>query len=581
MLNEKFKENIGPLLDEFDKVRELLKDTKIEVPKIIAIGDQSSGKSSLLDSISGIYLPKGNGRVTLCPIQIQMRKKDKYNQSNYAIVKIQNDKDSYKQCSLDELENNVKLCQEKIKKICEEKKKKIIDKEIQIRVYNNDSPELTLTDLPGLIYNDAENDIKKLYEKYMNEKTIILTVCSTNNDLDSSESIKYAKKYNENSIIIFTKFDEVINNANSQDLYNKVMKSDIHKYKKPIIVRNMTLKEYENKVSQAKVRKKEMDLIENDSILSKLPDECKGINPLIQYLIQKQKDILFKNRDNLLNDINSEIKKYEEEKAELPPCAETDQDKMKIIDRCCRIFQNLVENKNSYKDKSIALQLDDKLEEFKKNFHKDIKIFFEEKYVKRVEIAVENSSEIYLKNFKNLDCVHQFIHEQINDYFSNKCQKLIDDLEMFIFNTLKDYILEAFKGYENLITFIVNIYEEKVTEQKNFLSEYFLMLSKIETENIFTTNSEYIKLVDIITNNLNNAIENDQPYFSVPNYEKCKTIKIDNDDIKKVIISIYSYCYIFENSFLDSFFLCIIHVFLNYFTNEPTGIIRKNILILI
>jgi len=128
-----------------------------------------------------------------------------------------------------------------------------------------------------------------------------------------------------------------------------------------------------------------------------------------------------------------------------------------------------------------------------------------------------------------------------------------------------------------LITFIVNIYEEKVTEQKNFLNEYFLMLSKIETENIFTINSEYLKLVDIITNNLNNAIENDQPYFSVPNYEKCKTIKIDNDDIKKVIISIYSYCYIFENRFLDSFFLCIIHVFLNYFTNEPTGIIRKNI----
>ena len=51
MLNEKFKENLGPLLDEFDKVRELLEGTKIEVPKIIAIGDQSSGKSSLLDSI--------------------------------------------------------------------------------------------------------------------------------------------------------------------------------------------------------------------------------------------------------------------------------------------------------------------------------------------------------------------------------------------------------------------------------------------------------------------------------------------------------------------------------------------------
>ena len=44
LIKDKFKENIGSLLDEFDNVRELLKDTKIEVPTIIAIGDQSSGK---------------------------------------------------------------------------------------------------------------------------------------------------------------------------------------------------------------------------------------------------------------------------------------------------------------------------------------------------------------------------------------------------------------------------------------------------------------------------------------------------------------------------------------------------------
>ena len=33
LIKDKFKENIGSLLDEFDKVRELLKDTKIESQK--------------------------------------------------------------------------------------------------------------------------------------------------------------------------------------------------------------------------------------------------------------------------------------------------------------------------------------------------------------------------------------------------------------------------------------------------------------------------------------------------------------------------------------------------------------------
>ncbi len=35
MLKVQIKENIGTLLDEFDKVKELLKDTKIEVSAII------------------------------------------------------------------------------------------------------------------------------------------------------------------------------------------------------------------------------------------------------------------------------------------------------------------------------------------------------------------------------------------------------------------------------------------------------------------------------------------------------------------------------------------------------------------
>ena len=61
MIEAKYKDNIRPILDKFDKIRDILKDTKIDIPKIVAVGDQSSGKSSVLDSISGIALPKGGG----------------------------------------------------------------------------------------------------------------------------------------------------------------------------------------------------------------------------------------------------------------------------------------------------------------------------------------------------------------------------------------------------------------------------------------------------------------------------------------------------------------------------------------
>ena len=41
---------------------------------------QSHGKSSTLESITNISLPKGDGTVTVCPIKISLRKaKDKNN----------------------------------------------------------------------------------------------------------------------------------------------------------------------------------------------------------------------------------------------------------------------------------------------------------------------------------------------------------------------------------------------------------------------------------------------------------------------------------------------------------------------
>ena len=48
----------------------------IQLPTIVVIGDQSSGKSSVLESISRVELPKGAGCVTKCPLIMQLRSTD-------------------------------------------------------------------------------------------------------------------------------------------------------------------------------------------------------------------------------------------------------------------------------------------------------------------------------------------------------------------------------------------------------------------------------------------------------------------------------------------------------------------------
>lgn len=45
------------------------------MPTIAVVGDQSTGKSSLLESLSGLDLPSGVTLTTRAPLVIQMRRK--------------------------------------------------------------------------------------------------------------------------------------------------------------------------------------------------------------------------------------------------------------------------------------------------------------------------------------------------------------------------------------------------------------------------------------------------------------------------------------------------------------------------
>jgi hypothetical protein len=49
-----------------------MQNMKIPLPKIIVLGEQSTGKSSVIESISGIKTPRSTGTCTRCPLFIQL-----------------------------------------------------------------------------------------------------------------------------------------------------------------------------------------------------------------------------------------------------------------------------------------------------------------------------------------------------------------------------------------------------------------------------------------------------------------------------------------------------------------------------
>lgn len=60
--SQQYEEKIRPCIDTIDRLRSLGVEKDLALPAIAVIGDQSSGKSSVLEALSGVALPRGSGK---------------------------------------------------------------------------------------------------------------------------------------------------------------------------------------------------------------------------------------------------------------------------------------------------------------------------------------------------------------------------------------------------------------------------------------------------------------------------------------------------------------------------------------
>ena len=133
-MDQSYNDSIRPLLDLADRLVVLLKDTPIKIPRIASCGMQSHGKSSTLESITHISLPKGDGTVTICPIKISLRNTKG---EEFARIKFElDDEKKYEKISLENIADKINEYQNKVKEENEVKENevKLFDKVIQVEV---------------------------------------------------------------------------------------------------------------------------------------------------------------------------------------------------------------------------------------------------------------------------------------------------------------------------------------------------------------------------------------------------------------------------------------------------------------
>ncbi|XP_078164005.1 dynamin-related protein 5A [Carex rostrata] len=311
------------------------------LPSIAVVGGQSSGKSSVLESVVGKdFLPRGSGIVTRRPLVLQLHRLDEgreYAEFMHLPRKRFTDFAAVRKEIQDETDRETG------------RTKGISPIPIHLSVYSPHVVNLTLIDLPGLtkvavegqaesVVQDIENMVRAYIEK---PNCVILAVSPANQDLATSDAIKISREVDpkgERTIGVLTKIDLMDKGTDAVD----ILEGKAYKLQFPWIgVVNRSQADINKNVDMVAARRKEKEYFANSpdykhlahrmgsehlaKVLSKhLEQVIKSRIPGIQSLISKT-----------LNELETELNRLGK------PIASDAGGKLYTIMEICRIFDGI------------------------------------------------------------------------------------------------------------------------------------------------------------------------------------------------------------------------------------------------
>ncbi|KAI9809002.1 MAG: hypothetical protein M1825_002291 [Sarcosagium campestre] len=235
------------LLGTVNKLQDLVFNTigndSLDLPQIVVVGSQSSGKSSVLENIVGRdFLPRGSGIVTRRPLILQLinvpsERDDKPDGDEVhvphtaASVAAQGEWGEFNHIPGRKFHDfhDVKREIENETARIAGNNKGINRQPINLKIYSPHVLSLTLVDLPGLTkvpIGDQPTDIEKQTRTLISEyiakpNSIILAVSPANVDIVNSEALKLARHVDpmgRRTIGVLTKLDLMDHGTNALDI---------------------------------------------------------------------------------------------------------------------------------------------------------------------------------------------------------------------------------------------------------------------------------------------------------------------------------------------------------------------------
>ncbi|KAF7689624.1 interferon-induced GTP-binding protein MxB [Silurus meridionalis] len=275
---KQWESQVRPYIEMIDYLRRIGIEKDLALPSIAVVGDQSSGKSSVLEALSGVALPRGSGIVTRCPLELKLRKLHE-GSSWTAVISYRDVQETFTDPS--QVEGHVRRAQN----ILAGDGVGICDELISLMITSPDVCDLTLIDLPGITRvpvkgqpEDIGDQIRRLILKFIEKReTINLVVVPCNVDIATTEALRMAQGVDPNgtrTLAILTKPDLVDKGAEADIL--QVMQGKVVTLKKGfIMVRCRGQSDINENLSLAEATKLETEFFKSHIHFSYLLEEQK------------------------------------------------------------------------------------------------------------------------------------------------------------------------------------------------------------------------------------------------------------------------------------------------------------------
>ncbi|RMD44512.1 hypothetical protein DV735_g726, partial [Chaetothyriales sp. CBS 134920] len=316
------------LLNTIDKIRALGISSHIHIPQIVVCGDQSAGKSSVLEAICGLRFQVGDGLCTVFATEYILRRTEQES----ITIGITPSSDTVDEDELARLRgwepSTTDLNQFNI--IMEEAKlamglgqsKRFSNHCLRIEVCGRTQTNLSLVDVPGLFHTPGKGQtmadketVTALVKNYIkNPRSIIMAVVSAKSDPELQITLRFAHDHDPDgnrTIGVITKPDTLSKNSPNEERYFSLAQNKDSSAQFKLgwsVLRNRGFEDRES--SPAERDEKEREFF-NQGKWAALEPSIKGVSALRIRLAKILHDHIITELPSMLKDVEASIDECE------------------------------------------------------------------------------------------------------------------------------------------------------------------------------------------------------------------------------------------------------------------------------